>query len=326
MKYTIFLSFLFLLSVLGACSSPADKNMLDYEHSLSRTDSLLQAGGVDSADMPRLVADLHHQYDHAKQLSGGKRVRLMPAGGLKHSLLWIFSVAMLALNVWLSIRDIKFVDDRKHRRYLVDLSKNEQRLRNNERERVDLEECLNEMSLTDEEREEVRQSLINLIAHGETLRNENESLRTRLKNYEKRALSGELTLLKEQSERARVLDDKVQTLTSVLIDRDEMVSHLRVEPKFLSDAQWNHLHQLVDKVYDEFTRTLTDRFPLLTTADMQLCLLIRLRFSNAQIATLTAVSPASVSQQKFRLKKRLLQMDDTLFKEGETVDMLIWSY
>jgi hypothetical protein len=59
---------------------------------------------------------------------------------------------------------------------------------------------------------------------------------------------------------------------------------------------------------------------------MQLCLLIRLRFSNAQIATLTAVSPASVSQQKFRLKKRLLQMDDTLFKEGETVDMLIWSY
>ena len=103
---------------------------------------------------------------HAKQLSGGKRVRLMPAGGLKHSLLWIFSVAMLALNVWLSIRDIKFVDDRKHRRYLVDLSKNEQRLRNNERERVDLEECLNEMSLTDEEREEVRQSLINLIAHG----------------------------------------------------------------------------------------------------------------------------------------------------------------
>ena len=58
----------------------------------------------------------------------------------------------------------------------------------------------------------------------------------------------------------------------------------------------------------------------MTAADLQLCLLIRLRFTNAQVATLIAVSPASVSQQKFRLKKRLMQEEETLFKDGETVD------
>ena len=38
---------------------------------------------------------------------------------------------------------------------------------------------------------------------------------------------------------------------------------------------------------------------------------------------MTAVSPASVSQQKFRLKKRLLQMDEALFANGETVDAVV---
>ena len=70
-------------------------------------------------------------------------------------------------------------------------------------------------------------------------------------------------------------------------------------------------------------RKYTGRFPSLTPADLQLCLLMRLRFTNAQVATLTAVSPASVSQQKFRLKKRLAQADGELFKEGETVDAVI---
>ena len=50
---------------------------------------------------------------------------------------------------------------------------------------------------------------------------------------------------------------------------------------------------------------------------------MRLRFTNAQVATLIAVSPASVSQQKFRLKKRLVQEDGELFKNGETVDVVI---
>lgn len=115
----------------------------------------------------------------------------------------------------------------------------------------------------------------------------------------------------------------VQALTSALIDRDEVVGQLRSHPKFLTDEQWRYLQTLTDRVYEGFTTRLAGRFPKLTPADLQLCLLIRLRFTNAQVATLTAVSPASVSQQKFRLKKRLLQMDEALFANGETVDAVV---
>lgn len=315
--------FSLLILTLTACSSPANPTLLNYEQSLCQADSLARTGIADSATAVHLLSRLHSEYNEVKQHSDGKLVRLMPSDGKKRFLWLTFTGLLIGLNVWLSIKNVRFVDDRKHRRYLVDLSENEQHLLHNERERTELEECLREMSLTDEEREEVHQSLMNLLEHGNALHNENDSLRQRLKEYEKRPLPHELELLQKQGERARVLDNQVQALRSALIDRDEVLEHLRQQPKYLTNAQWEHLRQLADKVYDSFTQRLAEQFPSLTSADLQLCLLMRLRFTNAQMATLTAVSPASVSQQKFRLKKRLMQMDEALFMNGETVDMVI---
>lgn len=318
-------TFLFLLLLgLTACSGPAGKSLLDYEKSLCRADSLAQADTANGAHAARLLSELRREYNEVKELSGGKRVRMMPPN-VKKQLLWFaLAVLLIGLNVWLSVGNIRFMSERKHRRYLIDLSENEQRLLHNERERTELEECLGEMSLTNDEREEVHQSLLNLMAHGNSLHEENNSLRLRLKEYEKRPLPRELELLKAQSERTRLQDERIQTLITTLIDRDELVERLRLRPKFLSDKDWEHLQELADRVYNGFTQRLAERFSQLTPADLQLCLLMCLRFTNAQVATFIAVSPASVSQQKFRLKKRLQQADEELFKNGQTVDMVVW--
>lgn len=323
MKHIYILFFLTFLIGLAACSAPADKNILGYEQSLIRADSLAQSGVADSASAVRLLSELHHEYTQVKEHSGGKRIRLMSPDRTKHFLWGAFGTLMLGLNVWLSIRDIRFTNDRKHRRYLIDLSENEQRLHNNERERAELEECLSEMSLTDEEREEVQCSLTNLMEHGSRLSEENEALRTRLKDYEDRSVPRELELLMKESERARQLDGQVQALTSALIDGDEVVEQLRSHPKFLTDGQWAYLQKLTDRVYKGASERLALRFPQLTPADNQLCLLIRLGFSNAQIAAFTAVSSSSVSQQKFRLKRRMIQAEKGLFTEGETLETVV---
>ena len=315
----LLLTFLFGLT---ACSKPADPTLMNYEQSLARADSLVQSGAADSARIARLLSGLHREYNQVKEHSGGSLVRIKPADKRKQYLWGAFTALMIGLNVWLSIKDIQFSKDRKHRRYLVNLSENEQRLRNNEQEKNELQECLKEMSLTDEEREEVQRSLMNLMEHGNHLCEENASLRARLKDYENRPVPREAELLKERNERISLLDSQVQALTSTLIDRER----LRRQPKFLSDKDWEHLVQLANRVYNDFTNRLATRFPSLTAADLQLCLLIRLHFTNAQVATLIAVSPASVSQQKFRLKKRLMQEEETLFKDGETVDGFVWGY
>lgn len=312
-----------LLFFLIACSSPADKNMLDYEQSLCRADSLARCGIADSARTVRLLSDLHRDYTQVKENSRGKRVRLKAVSGTERFLWGAFSVLMFSISAYVSVGNFRFRKERRHRSYLVSLSENEQRLRNNELERSELQECLDEMSLTDEERDEVHRSLLNLMEHGNHLHRENEALRMSLKEYETHPVPRELELLNEQTSHIRLLRGRVQTLTATLIEGDEVMHTLRLRPKFLTDAHWLHLRQLADRVYDGFSSRLARRFPQLTPADLQLCLLMRLGFINAQIATLTAVSPATVSQQKFRLKKRLAQTDETLFNDGETVDRVV---
>ena len=320
MKHTFLFLLLILLLGLTACSKPADRTLMDYEQSLSHADSLVQCGAVDSVRAVRLISGLHREYNQIKER---RHVRLKSVSGYERFFWGVFSVIMFSISGAMLFSLVRFKKERHHRNYLITLSENEQRLRNNEREREELEECLKEMSLTDEEREEVHSSLTNLMEHGSRLDKENESLRARLKEYEDNPVPRELELLRKEGERVRMLDGQVQALASAVIDADEVVKQLRIQSKFLADSQWDYLQKLTDRVYKGASKRLVLRFPQLTPADSQLCMLIRLHFSNAQIATLIAVSPASVSQQKFRLKKRMMQADGGLFADGETLDTVV---
>lgn len=320
MKHTFLFLLLILLLGLTACSKPADRTLMDYEQSLSHADSLVQCGAVDSVRAVRLISGLHREYNQIKER---RHVRLKSVSGYERFFWGVFSVIMFSISGAMLFSLVRFKKERHHRNYLITLSENEQRWRNNEREREELEECLKEMSLTDEEREEVHSSLTNLMEHGSRLDKENESLRARLKEYEDNPVPRELELLRKEGERVRMLDGQVQALASAMIDADEVVKQLRIQSKFLADSQWDYLQKLTDRVYKGASKRLVLRFPQLTPADSQLCMLIRLHFSNAQIATLIAVSPASVSQQKFRLKKRMMQADGGLFADGETLDTVV---
>lgn len=320
MKHTfLFLLLTFLLG-LTACSKPAGRTLMNYEQALSHADSLVQCGAVDSVRAVRLISGLHREYNQIKER---RHVRLKSVSGYERFFWGVFSVIMFSISGAMLFSLVRFKKERHHRNYLITLSENEQRLRNNEREREELEECLKEMSLTDEEREEVHSSLTNLMEHGSRLDKENESLRARLKEYEDNPVPRELELLRKEGERVRMLDGQVQALASAMIDADEVVKQLRIQPKFLADSQWDYLQKLTDRVYKGASKRFVMRFPQLTPADSQLCMLIRLHFSNAQIATFIAVSPASVSQQKFRLKKRMMQADGGLFADGETLDTVV---
>ena len=212
MKHTSLFLLLILLLGLTACSKPADRTLMNYEQSLSHADSLVQCGVVDSARAVRLISGLHREYNQIKELSDGRHVRLKPVSGYERFFWGVFSVIMFSISGAMLFSLIRFKKERSHRNYFVTLSENEQRLRNNEREREELEECLKEMSLTDEEREEVHSSLMNLMEHGSRLDKENESLRARLKEYEDNPVPRELELLRKEGERVRMLDGQVSAV------------------------------------------------------------------------------------------------------------------
>ena len=117
------------------------------------------------------------------------------------------------------------------------------------------------------------------------------------------------------------LKDREEELACRLIAAHPLVASLRSNPRFLQPEDFVRLSVLVDEVYPKFTDRLTAAFPNLTELDVQLCILIKLGFSISQIAVFTAVSSTSVSQQKSRMKKRILQHQSDIFAEKETLDL-----
>lgn len=117
------------------------------------------------------------------------------------------------------------------------------------------------------------------------------------------------------------LKDREEELACRLIAAHPLVASLRSTPRFLQPEDFVRLSVLVDEVYPKFTDRLTAAFPNLTELDVQLCILIKLGFSISQIAVFTAVSSTSVSQQKSRMKKRMLQHQSDIFAEKETLDL-----
>ena len=60
--------------------------------------------------------------------------------------------------------------------------------------------------------------------------------------------------------------------------------------------------------------------PTLTKQELDLCILIKLRFSNTQMSEIFGVSVSSVSQKKFRLKKHLSESLEGGLPEEMTLD------
>ena len=274
MKHTFLFLLLILLLGLTACSKPADRTLMDYEQSLSHADSLVQCGAVDSVRAVRLISGLHREYNQIKER---RHVRLKSVSGYERFFWGVFSVIMFSISGAMLFSLVRFKKERHHRNYLITLSENEQRLRNNEREREELEECLKEMSLTDEEREEVHSSLTNLMEHGSRLDKENESLRARLKEYEDNPVPRELELLRKEGERVRMLDGQVQALASAMIDADEVVK--QSSPNSLRTASGTTCRSLLT----EYTRVLPNALS---------CAFPSLRLPTASFACLSACTSA----------------------------------
>lgn len=127
-----------------------------------------------------------------------------------------------------------------------------------------------------------------------------------------------LQTLKNEMQQLREREHK---LAERLVAEHGLVNELRKNPHFINEADRERLAALVDDVYNGFTSRLRDSFPILTEVDIQYCVLIKLRFTIAQIAILSAISPTSVYQQKSRMKKRILSINSHLFANGEPLDV-----
>ena len=160
----------------------------------------------------------------------------------------------------------------------------------------------------------------------ETLKLENNNLQNHISNYAQslKEKSKELEAMEHLSKENQYLHKREAFLCNQLIKQTELFNKLKTT-KYLDNKLWQEIKEKIDLLFDNYTKRLCHQIPSLTDGDIQICCLIKLRFSNGDIANMLAISPTSVSKRKLRLKERIVQEIGSL-GENQSLDLWLMEY
>ena len=160
----------------------------------------------------------------------------------------------------------------------------------------------------------------------ETLKLENNNLQNHISNYAQslKEKSKELEAMEHLSKENQYLHKREAFLCNQLINQTELFNKLKTT-KYIDDQLWQEIKEKIDLLFDNYTKRLYHQIPSLTDGDIQICCLIKLRFSNGDIANMLAISPTSVSKRKLRLKERIVQEIGSL-GENQSLDLWLMEY
>ena len=160
----------------------------------------------------------------------------------------------------------------------------------------------------------------------ETLKLENNKLQNHISNYAQslKEKSKALEAMEHLSEENQYLHNREAFLCNQLIKQTELFNKLKTT-KYIDNKLWQEIKEKIDLLFDNYTKRLCHQIPSLTDGDIQICCLIKLRFSNGDIANMLAISPTSVSKRKLRLKERIVQEIGSL-GENQSLDLWLMEY
>lgn len=125
---------------------------------------------------------------------------------------------------------------------------------------------------------------------------------------ERNRLLQENVVLKQQEELS-VLREKDARMREELLKRMNVfrkISETEKEKHIqLSDADWKEIQLMLDSGYNDFTRKLRMKYPLLPEKDINFCCLVKINMSLQSMADIYCISKNSVSRRKLRLKEKL---------------------
>ena len=293
-------------------------------------DSLLfYTDSVMSLDKGKEIIAYKEKYDHQKLITEQQRLKLEKADAQR--MMFIFTICLIVVIAVVAY----FYQKRLVRKettirkqseqlqdFMLQLHEYETRLMQNNRYMEELREQLSSRDNDSDERHEQQEQMERLGAENSRLQTTIQDLQKRIGEYSSRLSEArkDVEQLRSLSEESLKLKERERRLTDYVVDNHRLVAELRTRSRVLSESEWQELTQLCESTWGDFIHRLLAFCPQLTEQELRLCLLIRLRFGNAQLAAIFAVSPASISQKKFRLKKHLSKSGQGSFPEEMTLD------
>ena len=282
-------------------------------------DSLLfYTDSVMSLDKGKEIIAYKEKYDHQKLITEQQRLKLEKADAQRMMfIITICLIVVIAVVAYLYQKRLvrKETTIRKQSEqlqdYMLQLHEYETQLMQNNRYMEELKEQLSGQEMNSEELHEYREQIDSLQVENSRLSEKINSLQLHINDYSSKLDKArrEADKFRNLSEENLYLKQRERVLTDYVVDNDRLVKELREKCRVLEAGEWETLEQMCESTYSNFVSRLLGICPTLTKQELHLCMLIKLRFNNAQMSEIFGVNTTSVSQKKFRLKKHL---SDTL--------------
>ena len=282
-------------------------------------DSLLfYNDSIIAIDKGKEIVAYKEKYDHQRLITEQQRLRLEKADAQRMMfIITICLIVAIAFVAYLYQKRLvrKETTIRKQSEqlqdYMLQLHEYETQLMQNNRYMEELKEQLSGQEMNSEELHEYREQIDSLQVENSRLSEKINSLQHHINDYSSKLDKArrEADKFRNLSEENLYLKQRERVLTDYVVDNDRLVKELREKCRVLETGEWETLEQMCESTYSNFVSRLQGVCPTLTKQELHLCMLIKLRFNNAQMSEIFGVNTTSVSQKKFRLKKHL---SDTL--------------
>ena len=296
-------------------------------------DSLLfYTDSVMSLDKGKEIIAYKEKYDHQKLITEQQRLKLEKADAQRMMfIITICLIIVIAVVAYLYQKRLvrKETTIRKQSEqlqdYMLQLHEYETQLMQNNRYMEELKEQLSGQEMNSEELHEYREQIDSLQSENGRLSENINTLQQHIVEY-----TSKLDKARRDTEKFRSISEenlnlkqRERMLAEYVVDNDSLVKELREKCRVLDDMEWETLEQMCESTYGNFVSRMQSICPTLTKQELHLCILIKLRFSNAQMSEIFGVSVSSVSQKKFRLKKHLSDSLEGGLPEDMTLDMWV---
>ena len=310
-----------------SCDSELNIYMKEFCDSL-----LFYTDSVMSLDKGKEIIAYKEKYDHQKLITEQQRLKLEKADTQR--LLFIITICLIvviAVVAYLYQKRLvrKETTIRKQSEqlqdYMLQLHEYETRLMQNNRYMEELQEQILRQEVNSEDIDSYREQIDSLQSENSRLSENIATLQNHIAEY-----TSKLDKVRRDTEKFRSISEenlnlkqRERMLADYVVDNDRLVKELREKSRVLDDMEWGTLEQMCESTYGNFVSRMQSICPTLTKQELHLCILIKLRFSNAQMSEIFGVSVSSVSQKKFRLKKHLSDSLEGGLPEDMTLDMWV---
>lgn len=302
----------------------------DYKKAVEYSNKLwFYQDSIGKTDRNKALIEMQEKYDQQKIINENNLSQIKKDRIIRNVLIALIILSfIIAITNYLYQRKIVsqkqeiLEKEEKIRYFTMKIHENETLINRN---KMRIEELTIQMEGSQEikeqwkEQNKIRQEI---QQQNEMLKLENNKLQNHISNYAQslKEKSKELEAMEHLSEENQYLHKREAFLCNQLINQTELFNKLKTT-KYIDDQLWQEIKEKIDLLFDNYTKRLYHQIPSLTDGGC----LIKLRFSNGDIANMLAISPTSVSKRKLRLKERIVQEIGSL-GENQSLDLWLMEY